>query len=176
MAISYSNFLTQVRNYTEVDSNVLSDTLLDQFISNVELDIAGKVDYDDLRKYASDRELDAEEILEDIKLWNEQNGNKKKYANLNAFYMNWCRKEARRKPKTPFKVQSHQKDSKVAVRAEKGLSQAQLIFRDNIVAKVEKLQSDPRWAYTNFDRLRNEIEEAMRQGSLNQYLSEKGLN
>ena len=53
MAISYSNFLTQVRNYTEVDSNVLSDTLLDQFIRNVELDIAGKVDYDDLRKYST---------------------------------------------------------------------------------------------------------------------------
>jgi len=52
MAISYSNFLTQVRNYTEVDSTVLTDILLDQFISNIELDIAGKVDYDDLRKYA----------------------------------------------------------------------------------------------------------------------------
>jgi hypothetical protein len=43
MAISYSNFLTQVRNYTEVDSNVLSDTILDQFIRNTELDIAGKL-------------------------------------------------------------------------------------------------------------------------------------
>ena len=52
MAITHANFLTQVRNYTEVDSNVLSDTLLDQFIRNVELHIAGKVDYDDLRKYA----------------------------------------------------------------------------------------------------------------------------
>lgn len=53
MAITYSAFLTQVRNYTEVDSSVLSDTLLDQFITNTELDIAGKVDYDDLRKYAT---------------------------------------------------------------------------------------------------------------------------
>jgi hypothetical protein len=51
MAITYSNFLTQVRNYTEVGSTVLTDSLLDQFITNVELDIAGKVDYDDLRKY-----------------------------------------------------------------------------------------------------------------------------
>lgn len=131
---------------------------------------------DDLKKYATDRELDAEEILEDIKLWNEQNGNKKKYANLNAFYMNWCRKEARRKPKAPFKVQSHQKDDKVAVRAEKGLTMAQLNYIDNIVAKVERLQHDPRWAYTNFDRLRNEIETAMRQGILSEYLSERGLN
>jgi hypothetical protein len=53
MAISYSNFLTQVRSYTEVDSNVLTDTLLDQFLTNIELDIAGKVDYDDLRKYST---------------------------------------------------------------------------------------------------------------------------
>ena len=131
---------------------------------------------DDLRKYATDRELDAEEIFEDIKLWNEQNGNKKKYANLNAFYMNWCRKEARRKPKTRLKVQSHQKGDNIAVRGEKGLSHKQLVFRDNIVAKVEKLQHDPQWAYTNFDRLKNEIEEALRQGSIDQYLSEKGLN
>ena len=53
MAISYSNFLTQVRNYTEVDSNVLSDTFLDQFIRIIELDVGNKVDYDDLRKYAT---------------------------------------------------------------------------------------------------------------------------
>lgn len=53
MSITYANFLTQVRNYTEVDSNVLSDTLLDQFIRNTELDIAGKVDYDDIRKYVT---------------------------------------------------------------------------------------------------------------------------
>ena len=53
MSITHSDFLTQVRNYTEVDSNVLSDTLIDQFIRNIELDIAGKVDYDDLRKYAT---------------------------------------------------------------------------------------------------------------------------
>jgi hypothetical protein len=33
MAITYSAFLTQVRNYTEVDSNVLTDSLLDQFIT-----------------------------------------------------------------------------------------------------------------------------------------------
>jgi hypothetical protein len=53
MAISYTNFLAQVRSYTEVDSNVLSDTLLDQFIRQTELEIAGQVDYDDLRKYAT---------------------------------------------------------------------------------------------------------------------------
>mgnify|MGYP003143353931 FL=1 len=53
MAITHANFLTQVRNYTEVDSNVLTDSIIQEFIRNVELDIAGKVDYDDLRKYAT---------------------------------------------------------------------------------------------------------------------------
>tara|TARA_R100000329_G_scaffold40903_1_gene38293 strand:- start:1232 stop:1879 length:648 start_codon:yes stop_codon:yes gene_type:complete len=53
MSITHANFLTQVRNYTEVDSNVLSDTLLDQFIRNAEIDIANKVDYDDIREYVT---------------------------------------------------------------------------------------------------------------------------
>jgi len=53
MAITYSDFLTQVRNYTEVSSNVLTDSIIQDFIRSVELDIAGKVDYDDLRKYST---------------------------------------------------------------------------------------------------------------------------
>ena len=53
MAITHANFLTQVRNYKEVDSNVLTDALIDQFITNTELDVASKVDYDDLRKYSN---------------------------------------------------------------------------------------------------------------------------
>jgi len=53
MSVTYSNFLTQVRNYTEVDSNVLSDSIIQDFIRSVELDVAGKVDYDDLRKYST---------------------------------------------------------------------------------------------------------------------------
>ena len=53
MAVTHAAFLTQVRNYTEVDSNVLSDSIIQDFIRNVELDVAGKVDYDDLRKYAT---------------------------------------------------------------------------------------------------------------------------
>ena len=63
MAITHSNFLTQVRNYTEVDSNVLSDTLIDQFLRNTELDIAGKVDYDDLRKYATTSTIASQRYL-----------------------------------------------------------------------------------------------------------------
>ena len=63
MAITHANFLTQVRNYTEVDSNVLSATLIDQFIRNAELDIAGKVDYDDLRKYATTSTIASQRYL-----------------------------------------------------------------------------------------------------------------
>ena len=63
MAITHANFLTQVRNYTEVDSNVLSDNLIDQFIRNVELDIVGKVDYDDLRKYATTSTIASQRYL-----------------------------------------------------------------------------------------------------------------
>ena len=53
MSITHANFLTQVRNYTEVDSNVLTDAIIQDFIRSVELDVAGKVDYDDLRKFAT---------------------------------------------------------------------------------------------------------------------------
>ena len=31
MSITHSNFLTQVRNYTEVDSNVLTDAIIQDF-------------------------------------------------------------------------------------------------------------------------------------------------
>ena len=44
MAVTHSNLLTQVRNYTEVDSNVLTDQIIQDFIKFVELDVAGKVD------------------------------------------------------------------------------------------------------------------------------------
>ena len=53
MAVTHANFITQVRDYTEVDQNVLTDSIIQNFIRSVELDIAGKVDYDDLRKYAT---------------------------------------------------------------------------------------------------------------------------
>jgi len=53
MAISYAQFLTQIRNYTEVGDTTLTDTLIEQFLTNVELNVAGKVDYDDLRKYST---------------------------------------------------------------------------------------------------------------------------
>ena len=63
MSITHSSFLTQVRNFAEVDSNVLSDTLIDEFIRNVEVNLAGKVDYDDLRKYATSTTVNAQRYI-----------------------------------------------------------------------------------------------------------------
>ena len=53
MAYTLTNLQDDIRNYTEVDSNVLSDSIIQEFIRSVELDVAGKVDYDDLRKYST---------------------------------------------------------------------------------------------------------------------------
>jgi hypothetical protein len=53
MAITHADFLTQVRDYTEVDSNVLTNSIIDKFIRATELNVAGQVDYDDLRKYST---------------------------------------------------------------------------------------------------------------------------
>ena len=51
--LSASGLKTQIKSYTEVDANVLTDAIIQDFIRSVELGVAGKVDYDDLRKYAT---------------------------------------------------------------------------------------------------------------------------
>ena len=51
------------------------------------------------KSYAKDLGLNAESILEGIRLWDQQNGNKAAYVDCSAFWKNWCRKEAERKPK-----------------------------------------------------------------------------
>ena len=50
MSITHSAFLTQIRNYTEVDSNVLTQTLIDQMIANAEQRIWLDVPIDAYRK------------------------------------------------------------------------------------------------------------------------------
>ena len=39
MAITHAAFLTQVRDYTEVSSNVLTDSIIDKFIRATELNV-----------------------------------------------------------------------------------------------------------------------------------------
>ena len=49
MAKTLSDLRTDIRNYTEVDSNVLSDTVLSTIISNAEARIFRTVDSDDTK-------------------------------------------------------------------------------------------------------------------------------
>lgn len=51
--MNYSELLDNVRNYTEVDSNVLSNSVINVFITNVENKVAREVDSDDQRRYAT---------------------------------------------------------------------------------------------------------------------------
>ena len=73
------------------------------------------VDYvlDDADKqYASDKGLDYAEIFEDIRLWNEKNGNKAAYVSCKAFWQQWCRSEAK-KPQRASKGEQWGDKSKV---------------------------------------------------------------
>jgi hypothetical protein len=49
--MNYSELLTNVRNYTEVESEVLSDSIIDIFIENVENKIQRELDLDAFRKF-----------------------------------------------------------------------------------------------------------------------------
>ena len=53
MSITHANFLTQVRNYTEVSSTILSDTVINRFVINAENRIFKTVDSDDKKFYAT---------------------------------------------------------------------------------------------------------------------------
>jgi len=131
---------------------------------NKEILLVDFVVTDNIKKYATDLGLDADDVIEDIRLWNEQNGNKAKYANPNAFYMNWFRKEAKRKPKTVVKVQSHQKDGKVAVRAEKELSQPQKDLIQSWIDQIHnKAKTNPsEYGGVNYDKLRDALTTSMK--------------
>ena len=53
MAYTLANLRTDIRNYTEVDDSVLSDTVLDTVIKNTENKIYREADSDDNRFYAT---------------------------------------------------------------------------------------------------------------------------
>ena len=53
MAITYSGLITKIRNYTEVDSNVLTDAIVDDFILDAEAKIYRAVDGDYNRKFVT---------------------------------------------------------------------------------------------------------------------------
>ena len=51
--MTYTELVTKIRNYTEVDSNVLTATIIDGFIQDAEFRILRDVDSDNNRKYAT---------------------------------------------------------------------------------------------------------------------------
>lgn len=51
--MNYSELLTNVRNYTEVSSDVLSDSVLNTFIVNVENKVQKQLDLDAFRKFST---------------------------------------------------------------------------------------------------------------------------
>ena len=51
--MTYSELVTKIRNYTEVDSNVLTSTIVDGFIQDAEFRILRDVDSDNNRQYAT---------------------------------------------------------------------------------------------------------------------------
>ena len=51
--MNYSELLTNVRNYTEVTADVLSNSVINVFITNIENKIARQLDSDDQRRYAT---------------------------------------------------------------------------------------------------------------------------
>jgi hypothetical protein len=51
--MTYTELVTKIRDYTEVDSNVLTATIINGFIENAEFRILRDVDSDNNRKYAT---------------------------------------------------------------------------------------------------------------------------
>ena len=48
---TYSELVTQIRDYTETDSNVLTTAILNDFIEHAELRLFREVDLDVFKKY-----------------------------------------------------------------------------------------------------------------------------
>ena len=51
--MTYDELKTKIKNYTEVDANVFTDTILNGFIEDAEFRILREVDSDNNRRYVS---------------------------------------------------------------------------------------------------------------------------
>lgn len=49
--------------------------------------------------YAASKGLNGGEILQRVRMWDQQNGNKAAYVDVQAFWRNWCMREAEKAPK-----------------------------------------------------------------------------
>jgi hypothetical protein len=86
------------------------------------------------RKYADELGLNPDEVLESIRLWDEQNGNKATYASVTAFWKNWCKREA----KSFTGGSKRSKVVKHTQEAVKGLTEPQKAFIENLIPKYKR--------------------------------------
>ena len=92
--------------------------------------VADLVLTDKLKSYAESYGLDAREVIEDIRIWDMQNGHKARYVSLDGFFMGWVRREAKRaKP-------SYKSDNKQANKQARELSEKQKEFAHAALAKL----------------------------------------
>ena len=63
MAITYANLVTKIRNYTEVDSSVFTDDIVNGFIADAEERILRDVNTDADRKYATASMVSGQKFL-----------------------------------------------------------------------------------------------------------------
>ena len=108
------------------------------------------------RQFAQSKGLDAAEVLEAIRLWDKQNGNKAAYVDLTAFWQNWCIRDAKKKPKRvtghskPFNGQSSEwtppKRKMVTLDQWKGLTDGMRTYykqnRPDVIAELKKVGAD----------------------------------
>jgi len=106
--------------------------------------------------YAQQQGVDADDILESIRLWDEQNGNKAAYVSCSAFWKQWARKEGKRS----------QRPSKEARGGSISPRQKELI--ENLVDQAYKReqQGDRLFLGEDYDLLRKTLTEAMLDGKL----------
>jgi len=81
------------------------------------------------KEYAESLELDWQEILKDIRLWDEKKGNKAAYASCKAFWQGWCRKE---KKGTQGRLKRQQSVSEV----QRELSDKQKQYAEKVAEKM----------------------------------------
>ena len=107
--------------YLTVNNNNISKKTTKQKVSDWMPTDADKM-------YAKELGLDADEVLTDIRLWDDKNGNKASYSNVTAFWQSWCRRDAKGRP-----ARSQGGSSRVS--SERSLSPAQEGYIDGLARK-----------------------------------------
>ena len=106
--------------------------------------------------YAQQQGVDADDVLESIRLWDEQNGNKAAYVSCSAFWKQWCRKEGKRS----------QRPSQQARGGSISPRQKELIESLVDQAYKREQQGDRYFLGEDYDLLRKTLTEAMLAGKL----------